>query len=124
MAQALRFRLAIGVDRALEVAPRLQLEKRIPGGDVLPPRPLAGLWVDLENTDGEVVYSKVLDAVPDGTREVFAPDGTVIVRVPDPRPTGEYVVFVPVELAPGGRIVVNGSDRDAVAARPIGVFPL
>jgi hypothetical protein len=125
LASAIRFRIAVNPDRAVEVS-RLPLEKRIPGGDNLPPRPLAGLWVDLVNSDGKIVYSKVLDAVPDGTREAFPPRGTPIVRVPDPDENRQYVVFVPADLASGGRVVVNSSGRgpDARTARPIGEFTL
>ena len=108
------------------MAPRLQLEKRIPGGDNLPERPLAGLWVDLVSPDGEILYSKVLDAVPDGTREEFAARGTPIVRVPDPAEDRQYVVFVPADLVPNAHVVVNssGSGPDGRTARPIGEFLL
>jgi hypothetical protein len=125
MPSAIRLRIAVNPDRAA-VVNRMILQKRIPGGDELPPRPLIGMWVDLVNSDGEIVYSKVLDAVPDGTREVFPPRGTPIVRVPDPDENRQYVVFIPADLAPGGRVVVHSSGRgpDAQAARPIGEFAL
>lgn len=121
MALAIRFRLAIDLDVAREAAPRLRLDKRIPGGDDLPPPPRSGLWIDVVDGTGEVVYSKILDRVPDGTREAFGRDGN-LQRVPDPQPFREYVVFVPV--VPDGRLVVNGSSPTDPTARPIGVFPL
>ena len=60
----------------------------------------AGFWCELRDAGGQVLFRRVL-ADPGAPREVFANDGgPSITRAPNARPTGLFVVLVPVPEAP------------------------
>ena len=116
MSPALRVRIRLDRSGA-ELLSAVPVDVLVPGGDRLPPDRPAGLWVDVLDRDQKLIYSKVLDVVPDGRREVFDHDGPIR-RVPEDRPRREYVFFVPV-VDPGEQtLVIQRSDPASPTIEP------
>jgi hypothetical protein len=120
MARVLRYTIVVTKLSADVIGRPVVVERMSPGGDNLPDEPLAGRWVDVVSASGQILYSKVLDVVPDGTQESFDDDHTPF-RVADPDPVRRYVVFIPDDRTPGRRLVLKSSipGTDDPVAEPI-----